>query len=69
MNRVSTPDTLWFIWAICSSDSKSDTARSPLTMKSAPTLRARSTTRLENMVTWTLSRWATLSSSMASRSA
>jgi hypothetical protein len=48
MNRVSTPEIARFIWACCSSDSKSDTARRPLTMKSAPTSRARSTTRLEN---------------------
>ena len=56
MNMVSTPDTRLFIWAIISSDSKSETTRRPLTMKSAPTSRARSTTRLENMVIRTLSR-------------
>ena len=43
MNRVSTPEILRFMWAWCISDSKSDTARSPLTMTSAPTSRARST--------------------------
>ena len=36
MNSVSTPEIERFICAICSSDSKSDTARRPLTMKWAP---------------------------------
>ena len=40
MNSVSTPDMAWFIWAICNSLSKSETARSPLTMKSAPMSRS-----------------------------
>ena len=68
MNSVSTPEMAWFIWAICSSLSKSETARSPLTMKSAPTSRARSTTRLENMVKVTFSRCERLSLIIASRS-
>ena len=38
MKSVWTPEIVWFIWAICSSVSKSETARRPLTMKSAPTL-------------------------------
>src|SRR5699024_2906968 len=50
---VWTPEIAWFICACCNSDSKSDTARNPLRMKSASTLRARSTTRLECTVTLT----------------
>jgi len=48
--------------------SKSDTARRPFTMKSAPTSWASWTTRLENIVTRTLSRCATHSLSICSRS-
>ena len=40
MKIVSTPERWLFIWAICISVSKSDTARSPRTMAEAPTSRA-----------------------------
>ena len=48
INSVSMPDMAWFIWACCSSLSMSETARRPLTMQSAPSSAARSTTRPEN---------------------
>src|SRR5674476_55294 len=47
MNNVSTPDSCLFIWAICSSFSKSDTARSPFTMALAPTDSATLTTKVD----------------------
>ena len=40
MKIVSTPERWLFIWAICISASKSDTARSPRTIADAPTSRA-----------------------------
>src|SRR6185437_6212227 len=40
MKIASTPDRWLFIWAICISASKSETARSPRTMADAPTSRA-----------------------------
>ena len=40
MKIVSTPERWLFIWAICISASKSDTARSPRTIAEAPTSRA-----------------------------
>ena len=64
---VCTPATLRFVWAICSSLSKSDTARRPFTMKSAPSRRARVTTNSPNMVVRTFGRCANVSFSMASR--
>ena len=47
MKSVSIPESWRFIWAICSSFSKSDTARRPFTMAVAPTSRATLTTRVD----------------------
>ncbi len=54
MKIVSTPDSDRFIWAICSSLSKSETARRPLTMAVAPTSSATFTSRVDTdtMRTW-----------------
>ena len=46
MKNVSTPERAWFICAMISSDSKSDTARRPLTMKSASSSLASCVVRL-----------------------
>src|SRR5579883_3069353 len=68
MKRVSTPDSCRFIWAIWSSFSKSDTARSPFTMAVASTSRATFTTRVDIDTTRIPSRWARDSSTMCLRS-
>ena len=47
MKIVSTPERWLFIWAICISVSKSDTARRPRTMAEAPTSRATLTSRVD----------------------
>ena len=39
--RCGSPVTAWFVWAICSSTSKSAAVRRPFTMKSAPSSRGR----------------------------
>ena len=67
-NRVCTPDTARFVCACAISFSKSDMARSPLMMKSAPSSLARSTTSFENWVMRTLSRWASDSAMICLRS-
>src|SRR5579884_2315089 len=68
MNKVSIPDSCRFICAICSSFSKSDTARKPLTMADAPTSRATSTTNVVTATMRTLGRCTTASRSISSRS-
>ena len=65
MNRVSTPESCLFIWAICSSFSKSDTARRPFTIALAPTSCATFTTRVDTDTMRTLTRWASDSSSIS----
>src|SRR6185436_2335976 len=55
-------------WFISSSYSKSEIARSPLTIDMAPFSRAKSTTSLSNVSTRTLGRWLVASSMNATRS-
>ncbi len=61
------PDSSRFIWAICSSLSKSPTARRPFTIAVAPTSRATSTTRVDIDTTLTVGRWASDSATISSR--
>ena len=68
MKIVSTPERWLFIWAICISASKSDTARSPRTIAEAPTSRATLTSSVDTETIRTDGRCATTSSSMAWRS-
>ena len=68
MKMVSTPERWWFIWAICISVSKSETARSPRTMAEAPTSRATLTSRVDTETMRTEGMCATTSSSMLLRS-
>ena len=53
-----------FIWAICISASKSETARRPRTIAEAPTSRATLTSRVDMEMMRTEGRWATTSSSI-----
>src|ERR671922_1039176 len=65
----SMSDASWRLsWFISSSYSKSEIARSPLTIAFAPRARANSTTRLENGSTRTLPRWDVAASMNAIRS-
>ena len=68
MKMVSTPERWLFIWAICISVSKSETARSPRTMAEAPTSRATLTSSVDTETIRTDGRCATTSSSIAWRS-
>ena len=68
MKMVSTPERWLFIWAICISVSKSDTARSPRTIAEAPTSRATLTSRVDTETIRTDGRCATTSSSISWRS-
>ena len=68
MKIVSTPERWLFIWAICISASKSDTARRPRTMAVAPTSRATLTSSVDTETMRTDGRWATTSSSISWRS-
>ena len=68
MKTVSTPESCRFIWAICSSFSKSETARRPLTMAEAPTSRATFTTSVLTDSIRTPGRWPSDSSSISRRS-
>ena len=59
MKMVSTPERWLFIWAICISVSKSETARSPRTIAEAPTSRATLTSRVDTETMRTDGRCAT----------
>ena len=68
MNRVSTPESERFICAIWSSDSKSETALSPLTIAVAPTSLATSTSSVETETIRTVGRCVIDAAIMSRRS-
>ena len=68
MNSVSTPERERFIWAICSSLSKSETARRPFTMAVALTSRATFTSKVEMETIRTFWTWVKESAIISRRS-